>query len=102
LVFTVQFPEAKEVFLAGDFNSWRPEANPMQRLSESGIWQARIRPTQDRHEYLFVVDGTWHQDPHNKRRTANEYGGYNSVVEVLEHIHCLTGMGSSQLASVAT
>lgn len=101
LVFTTRYPEAKEVLLAGNFNNWTPEANPMQRVSESGIWQARITLRQGTYEYRFVVDGKWQQDPYNEQRKPSHYGGYNSVVEVKEHAPCLTGVGSPQLTSVA-
>ena len=39
IYFAVWAPHAKEVHLVGDFNNWNPEANAMERISESGIWE---------------------------------------------------------------
>ena len=39
IYFAVWAPHAREVHLVGDFNNWNPEANPMERISESGIWE---------------------------------------------------------------
>lgn len=39
IYFAVWAPHAKEVHLVGDFNNWNPEASPMERISESGIWE---------------------------------------------------------------
>ena len=36
--FAVWAPMPRAVHLVGDFNSWNPEANPMERLDQSGIW----------------------------------------------------------------
>ncbi len=32
-------PHAREVHLVGDFNGWNPEANPMTKIPDSGIWE---------------------------------------------------------------
>lgn len=37
--FRVFAPHAESVSLCGDFNSWDPRVNPMQRVSSSGIWE---------------------------------------------------------------
>ncbi len=31
-----------------------------------------------------MVDGQWKEDPANPNKTADPYGGYNSVIEVSE------------------
>ena len=81
-VFTAKYPEAKDVLLAGNFNSWNPE--PMQRIKENGPWQARFKLSQGRYEYRFIVDGTWQADPFNSWKKKNQYNEDNSVVEVKE------------------
>lgn len=39
IYFGVWAPHAKAVHLVGDFNGWNPEANPMSKLPDSGIWE---------------------------------------------------------------
>lgn len=39
IFFGVWAPHAREVHLVGDFNGWNPEANPMTRIPDSGIWE---------------------------------------------------------------
>lgn len=39
IYFGVWAPHAREVHLVGDFNGWNPDANPMTRLPDTGIWE---------------------------------------------------------------
>ena len=34
------------------------------------------------YRYKFLIDSEWHEDPANERKEQNEFGGYNSVIEV--------------------
>ena len=74
-------PEARVVQVAGTFNGWHPEANPMQ-LAESEDWTVRLLLRAGQYEYRFVVDGVWTDDPLSTPRTDNSYGGHNSVLKV--------------------
>ncbi|MFH1680883.1 MAG: glycogen-binding domain-containing protein, partial [Candidatus Eisenbacteria bacterium] len=76
--FTYADPNAGAVFLAGAFNNWSAEANPLT-LGEDGVWSAVVPLGEGKHEYKLVVDGQWFADPDNPV-TAGEYG--NSVVQV--------------------
>ena len=78
---TFYAPEAKVVQLAGSFNGWRPEANPLEPTG-SGEWSARLVLKSGQYEYRFVVDGVWTDDPQATRSAANPYGGLNSVLMV--------------------
>jgi len=82
VVFVTLYPRAKSVQIAGDFNNWRPEAMPMERVGDSGVWQAKIKLAPGRYRYRLVVDGQWQQDPYNEQTELNPYGEYNSVLEV--------------------
>jgi hypothetical protein len=74
-------PEAKSVAVAGSFNSWKPEATPLQSVG-NGHWTANLKVTPGRYEYLLVVDGKWIPDPNAKEVVQNPYGGCNSVLVV--------------------
>ena len=72
-------PTAKTVQVAGTFNDWRPEANPMEHTG-SGEWEVRLKLRAGQYEYRFVVDGVWQADPEATRSAPNPYGGVNSVL----------------------
>ena len=82
VVFVTLYPRASSVQLAGDFNNWQPTATPMERVGDSGVWQAKIKLPHGTYRYRLVVDGQWQQDPYNERTEMNPYGDLNSVVEV--------------------
>jgi 1,4-alpha-glucan branching enzyme len=82
VLFTASYPEAKEVQIAGDFNSWQPEKNPMKKTDE-GSWQATIPLAKGTYRYRFIVDGQWQHDPNNNSTEPNPYGDLNSVFNVV-------------------
>jgi predicted phage tail protein len=82
VVFVTLYPRADTVQLAGDFNNWQPAETPMEKVGDSGIWQAKLKLPSGRHRYRLVVDGQWQQDPYNEAKELNPFGDFNSVVEV--------------------
>jgi len=82
VVFVTLYPRANSVQLAGDFNNWQAPATPMERVGDSGVWQAKMKLPHGTYRYRLVVDGQWQQDPYNERTEVNPYGDLNSVVEV--------------------
>jgi len=79
--FKLHAPEARDVFLAGGFNAWNHEDNPMNR-NRNGTWKTTLSLAPGRYEYRFVVDGQWRDDPGNPERTPNEFGTFNSIILV--------------------
>jgi alpha-amylase/alpha-mannosidase (GH57 family) len=79
--FTLQAPEAIEVYVAGDFNGWHPAKDAMAK-DETGTWAITIPLKPGRHEYKFVVDGgeMWKHDITNPLWANDPYGGRNSIV----------------------
>ena len=69
------YPEAKDVFLAGDFNDWTPNALKMTRVGDAWIFNVHL--SVGKHLYKFVVDGHWIKDPDNP---LWENDGDNSVI----------------------
>jgi 1,4-alpha-glucan branching enzyme len=76
-------PAAKQVFVAGSFNGWKPDSTPLVPLG-NGRWKRDLKLGPGRHEYLFVVDGHWLPDPNAKESVQNPFGGRNSVITVSE------------------
>ncbi len=79
--FTLSAPEAQQVFVAGCFNDWDPTANPLER-EEDGTWTCSLVLEPGEHEYRFVVDGCWWDDPLAVERRPNDFGCENCVVVV--------------------
>ncbi len=76
-------PAARQVFVAGSFNGWKPDTTPLAPLGD-GRWKGQLNLGPGRHEYLFVVDGKWLPDPNAKESVQNPFGGRNSVLTVSE------------------
>ncbi len=69
---------AKEVYLAGDFNNWNPASFAMVKKGEE--WVFPVHLSVGKHLYKFIVDGKWIIDPNNKLWEQNEHGTGNSVI----------------------
>jgi len=82
VVFVASYPKAKTVQIAGDFNNWQSERNPMKKVGNEGVWQLTIHLNPGTYCYRLVVDGRWQQDPSNNATEPNPYGGFNSVLTV--------------------
>jgi chromosome partitioning protein len=82
VVFVTLYPRAQNVQIASDFNNWQPTETPMQRVGDSGVWQAKVKLPHGTYRYRLVVDGQWQQDPYNEWTEMNPYGDFNSVLEV--------------------
>jgi len=74
-------PGASRVMVAGSFNGWKPEESPL-KPEGNGVWTGNLEVKPGRHEYLFVVDGSWMPDPKARENVANPFGGLNSVLTV--------------------
>ncbi len=74
-------PDAQHVALAGDFNNWDPQAQPMQR-GPDGTWSVSLLLRPGTYQYKFVVDGEWREDHANPHRSWDAQGACNSVLEV--------------------
>ena len=79
--FTFCAPEAHMVEVAGTFNGWHPQANPLEPTG-TGDWTTKVMLKSGRYEYRFLVDGAWADDPQAIQTVANPFGGLNSVLEV--------------------
>ena len=81
--FSLYAPNVNEVYLAGDFNNWQPDAKDYRlRKFKGGTWKKMLKLKPGRYEYQFIVDGQWWCDPKNDNRVTNEYCTQNCVIEV--------------------
>ena len=55
IYFGVWAPHAQAVHLVGDFNGWNPEANPMTKVGQSGIWEYFNAGMQVGELYKFAI-----------------------------------------------
>ena len=60
--FFCDAPDAKRVYVIGDFNDWDLTASPMRRGTD-GRRLASLELPHGHHRYLFVVDGQPKLDP---------------------------------------
>lgn len=80
--FSMLASEGSKVSVAGSFNNWDIEKNPMKAESGRGLFTAAIALAPGRHEYKFVVNGIWMTDPECKELVMNSCGSQNSVITV--------------------
>ncbi len=81
--FEIAAPEAKNVFLAGDFNGWDRSANPLHKNSK-GVWKTSLVLMPGTYQYRFLVDGAWQNDPRCTTLVSNPYGSDNCILKVGE------------------
>ena len=79
--FMCDAPQAQSVSIIGDFNNWRPSANPMQQQPD-GAWLVRVELKHGHHRYAFVVDGVLTLDPKAMGITRNDQGERVSLIPV--------------------
>jgi 1,4-alpha-glucan branching enzyme len=79
--FSLQAPEAKEVFLAGEFNQWDAQSLPMKR-GRDGNWKIRTSLLPGRYEYKIVVDNQWLEAFPGAELVPNHFGTQNCVLWV--------------------
>jgi len=78
--FRYEDPSAGSVSVAGDFNGWNTNANPMT-LGDDGVWSTVLDLDPGTYEYKFVVNGTeWIADPGNPQ-VVGAYGNSELTVD---------------------
>jgi 1,4-alpha-glucan branching enzyme len=80
--FELTAPTAKHVELVGDFTHWQEHPIRLHK-SFGGIWRTRVKLELGPHEYRFLVDDQWCDDPKCAQHAPNPYGGQNDVREVI-------------------
>ncbi len=84
--FTLKgFKNAKEVILSGSFNRWDEHLYKMIK-TDNNNWELTLELPANYYEYKFIVDGKWIEDPSNPDKIKNEYGEYNSVLDIKKEV----------------
>jgi 1,4-alpha-glucan branching enzyme len=78
--FSLVAPGGTTVAIAGTFSNW--ELQPMTK-GVDGVWRITLQLAPGLHEYRFLVDSEWREDPNNRRKAINDLGGFNSVCEAM-------------------
>ncbi len=55
VVFRTWAPKAEKVSVVGEFNEWKPDANPMNRISEGGVYETFIVGLKEFDSYKFAI-----------------------------------------------
>jgi 1,4-alpha-glucan branching enzyme len=76
--FTFRAPDAKEVFLAGEFNAWDNQSLPMKK-SKNGVWKTKIKLPPGRHEYKFFADNVWVEHLPGIEKSSNPFRTQNFI-----------------------
>lgn len=80
--FTLKTAPGKAVFIAGTFNNWSPDTNRLRERFQTGEYAISLRLPHGQHEYKFVVDGVWENDPDNPDCVMNGLGTLNNIIDV--------------------
>jgi 1,4-alpha-glucan branching enzyme len=75
------YPDARQVYLAGDFNQWNIARHRMARARD-GTFRVKVALRPGEYQYKFIADGAWITDAEAQRQVANPFGGVNSVVRI--------------------
>ena len=79
--FKLYAPGAKKVVVAGSFNKWDTKKLAAKKDTK-GNWLIKASLKPGKHEYKFIVDGSWINDPRCTSCVANTLGSHNCLVEV--------------------
>jgi 1,4-alpha-glucan branching enzyme len=79
--FCFTAPAARSVQLVGDFTNWQQKPISLQR-SGAGVWRTAVALTPGTHQYRFLVDGEWRDDPACQLHVANPFGTQDAVRQV--------------------
>ncbi|MFH1689709.1 MAG: glycogen-binding domain-containing protein [Candidatus Eisenbacteria bacterium] len=78
--FTFDDPSAGSVSLAGDFNNWNMNAQPLTQDAD-GVWRVVVDLEPGEYEYKFVVNGSeWIADPENPK-VVGDYGNSGVTID---------------------
>ena len=79
-LFAMDAPNAKEIYIVGDFNQWKLDESNRLFPKDNGKWEKRLPLNSGRYRYKFVVDGEWKIDDQNGETEQNIFGTFDSII----------------------
>src|SRR5512146_2371964 len=73
-------PDARQVFLAGDFNGWQKHSMGLVRGADGG-WRYELRLMPGIYQFRYIADGQWYNDYAAFGLERGPFG-WNSVLKV--------------------
>ena len=83
IAFRMAAAPGSKVSVAGTFNDWDPEKNPMKDDPGSGHCKTVVALPAGKYEYKFIVNGEWGLDPNCQDQAPDNHGSLNSVITVV-------------------
>lgn len=82
-VFKPEGGGKKKIFLAGNFNDWKPD-NPqfLMTADAGGTYTITVKLPPGTYQYKFVADGQWIKDPFSPGDAPDGFGGRNGKFDV--------------------
>lgn len=79
------YKDAEVVMLSGTFNRW-DETGFKMKPTDFG-WEVTLQLKPDIYQYKFIIDkDLWITDPNNPSKIENEFGDYNSVIDIKKNV----------------
>jgi len=83
VTFSLHSKQADSVFVAGSFNGWSSNFNPLEKKDDS-TWSTTLYLDPGYYYYKLVVSNQWIPDPTNDRKINDGGNSYNSIIKVGE------------------
>ena len=80
VLFAIDAPNAKDIYIVGDFNHWKIDDGSRLARTSDGKWEKRLGLSSGKYKYKFVIDGEWVLDSQNAERTPNAFGTFDSII----------------------
>jgi 1,4-alpha-glucan branching enzyme len=78
-----QVHNAKNVAIAGDFNSWNETSNPFKKAKDGSFSVTVEMQTGTEHQFRYLVDGkSWLNEADADSNVINNFGSENSVIKL--------------------
>ena len=80
--FAIDAPNAKDIYIVGDFNHWKIDDSSRLSRIQDGKWEKSLGLPAGRYKYKFVIDGEWVLDSQNSQRVPNAFGTFDSIINL--------------------